>query len=137
MAKKVRRAEVDRGEAGSFRAAAEQFLKAARLAREHGYGTAAGLLFVHAAIAYSDAVSIHLAGVRSTSDNHHDAVALLGEAAARIKDPDRAAQHLRRLIDEKSRVAYTGEILKKSEVEALENHAERFRAWFEPILGGP
>ena len=136
MAKKIRRIEIDRGEAGSFRAAAEQFMKAARLARDHGYGTAAGLLFVHAGIAYSDAVSIRLAGVRSTSDNHHDAVALLGETAARIKDRERAAQHLHRLIDEKSRVAYTGEILKKPEVEALENHAERFRAWCAPILGG-
>lgn len=136
MTKKVRRKQVDRGEAGSFRDAAEQFMKAARLAREHGYGTAAGLLFVHAGIAYADAVSVHLAGVRSTSENHHDAAVLLAEAAARVKEHDRAAQHLRRLIDEKSRVAYTGEILKKAEVEALENHAERFRARCEPILGG-
>ena len=61
---------------------------------------------------------------------------LLAEAAARIKDHDRAIAHLRRLIDEKSRVAYTGEILRKSEVDALQNHAERFKAWCEVILGG-
>jgi hypothetical protein len=110
-------------------------LKAAKLARDHDYGTAAGLLFVHAGIAYGDAVSIHLAGVRSTSDNHYDATVLLTEAAARVKERDRGVAHLRRLIDEKSRVASTGEILRKPEVEVLENHAERFRAWCEGILG--
>lgn len=79
MAKKTQRAQVDPGEAESFRKTAEQFMKAGKLAREHGYGNAAGLLFVHAAIAYADAVSIRLAGMKSTSDNHHDAVQLLSE----------------------------------------------------------
>lgn len=135
MAKKTQRAQVDPGEFASFRKTAEQFMKAAKLAREHGYGNAAGLLFIHAAIAYADAVSIRLAGMKSTSDNHHDAIPLLSEAAARQKDRDKATGHLRRLIDEKNRVSYTGESFRPAEMESLETHAERFQDWCENVLG--
>jgi hypothetical protein len=114
---------------------AGQFLKAAGLAREHDYWNAAGLLIVHAAIAYADAVSIRLAGVKSTSDNHHDAVQLLAEAAAREKDRDRALGHFKRIIEEKSRVSYSGEAFRRAEIDALETHAERFRGWCEAVLG--
>lgn len=134
MAKKTQRAQVDPGEAESFRRTAEQFMKAGKLAREHGYGNAAGLLFVHAAIAYADAVSIRLAGMKSTSDNHHDAVQLLSEAATRQKDRDKATGHLRRLIDEKNRVSYTGQTFRPAEIESLEIHAGRFKDWCEGVL---
>lgn len=113
---------------------AVQFLKAAGLASEHDYWNAAGLLIVHAAIAYADAVSIRLAGMKSTSENHHDAVQLLAEAAAREKDRDRALGHLRRIIEEKSRVSYGGEAFRKGEIDALGTHAERFRSWCEAVL---
>lgn len=135
MAKKTQRTKVDPGESKSFRAMAAQFLKAAELAREHEYWNAAGLLIVHGSIAYSDAVAIRLAGVKSTSDNHHDAIGLLADAAAREKDRDRALGHLRRIIEEKSRVSYTGEVFRRAEIEALETHAQRFREWCEAVLG--
>jgi hypothetical protein len=135
VAKKTQRTKVDPGDFSSFRAMAAQFLKAAGLARDHEYWNAAGLLIVHAAIAYADAVSIRLAGAKSTSDNHHDAVQLLGEAAAREKDRDRALGHLKRVIEEKSRVSYSGEAFRRAEIEALETHAERFCDWCEAVLG--
>ncbi len=135
MAKKTQRTKVDPSQSASFRSMAVQFLKAAGLARQHDYWNAAGLLIVHAAIAYADAVAIRLAGVKSTSDNHQDAVQLLAEAAAREKDRDRALGHLKRIIEEKSRVSYSGEAFRKSEIDALETHAERFRDWCEAVLG--
>lgn len=134
MTRKTQRAKVDPGQAASFRATGRQFLKAARLAGEHEYWNAAGLLLVHAAIAFADAVSIRLAGVKSTSENHLDAVQLLGETAAREKDRDRALGHLRRIIEEKSRVSYSGEAFRKTEIDALETHADRFRDWCEAVL---
>lgn len=134
MAKQTRRTRIDPAQSRSFRATAGQFLKAAGLAREHDYWNAAGLLIVHAAIAYADAVAIRLAGVKSTSDNHQDAVQLLADAAVRERDRDRALGHLKRIIEEKSRVSYSGEAFRKSEIDALETHAERFRDWCEAVL---
>jgi len=135
VAKKTQRTKVDPEDFASFRAMAAQFLKAAGLARDHDYWNAAGLLIVHAAIAYADAVSIRLAGVKSTGDNHQDAVLLLGQAAAREKDRDRALGHLKRIIEEKSRVSYSGEAFRKPEIDSLETHVERFRDWCEAVLG--
>ena len=135
MTRKTPRARVESGKSASFRGMGEQFMKAAGLARDHGYWNAAGLLIVHAAIAYADAVSIGLAGMKSTSDSHTDVVHLLAEAAAREKDLDRALGHLKKILDEKNRVAYTGEMFRRQEVEALETHAERFRAWAGAVIG--
>ena len=114
---------------------AAQFLKAAELAREHEYWNAAGLLIVHGSIAYADAVTIRLAGVKSTSDNHHDAIGLLADAASREKDRDRTLGHLKRIIEEKSRVSYSGEAFRRAEILALETHAQRLRDWCEAVLG--
>jgi hypothetical protein len=125
---------VDRGGAGSYRKAAAQFMLAGGLAREHGYANAAGVLFVHAAIAYADAVSIHLLGQKSSAQDHQEVVQLLSEAAARQKDRDRAVGHLVRLIAEKNRVSYTGDSFRMHEVEALESHARRFQDWAEGRL---
>lgn len=132
MARKTQRVRVERSEAKRDAAVAGEFARAGTLAREFDYGTASGLLLVHAAIA--DAVSIHLSGMISTSDNHLDAVALLGEAAAHRKDRSQAAHHLRRLIDEQNRVAYSGESLKAREVEIMASHLERFQTWARSIV---
>ncbi|MDP2886358.1 MAG: hypothetical protein Q8P51_15185 [Ignavibacteria bacterium] len=40
---------------------------------ELGYWTAAGVLIVHAAIAYADALCIRSAGEKSSGENHEDA----------------------------------------------------------------
>ncbi len=109
-------------------------MRAAELAADHGCWNAAGLLLVHGAIAYTDAVCISRAGIKSTSDSHMDAVALLGEASKDLRGQDEALGHLERLIREKSRVAYTGQSFRAKDVEALRKHAERFCAWPERIL---
>ena len=134
MARKTQRARVDREKAGSYAAVADDFMKAASLAAEHGYLTAAGLLYVHGGIAFADAVAIHIREVKSTSANHMDAVQLLRDVVAGSKERELALGHLKHLIDEKSRVAYTGETLRRREVEALRKHAERFAAWSKDLL---
>ncbi|HLY08756.1 MAG TPA: hypothetical protein VKW04_05535 [Planctomycetota bacterium] len=77
---------------------------------------------------------IRLAGVKSSSDTHQDVLHLLGDAAARQKDRDRALGHLRRILEEKSRVSYSGEAFRKAEIDALEIRAQRFRDWCEAVL---
>ncbi|MBI2933923.1 MAG: hypothetical protein HYY16_19940 [Planctomycetes bacterium] len=134
MARKTKRTTVPRAEADDYAAVGDQFTKAAELAQEFEYWNAAGLLYVHAAIAFADAVAIARRGEKSTSENHMDALALLEEAVADVKGRDEAREHLRRIIDEKNRVAYTGVSFRGADLEKLAMHARRFRAFAERIL---
>lgn len=134
MARRTRRTKVARSEAPDYAAAGEQFSTAAALAQEVEYWNAAGVLYVHAAIAFADAVAIARRGEKSTSENHMDALALLGEVVANRKGRDEAREHLRRIIDEKNRVAYTGVSFRRADLQKLAMHVQRFRAFAEGIL---
>jgi len=136
MTKKTPRTRVDRREAVGYQSVGAEFMRSAQLAAGHGYWNASGLLYVHASIAYADAVCIALGGMKSTSDNHVDAVALLGEAAAQTKDRDLALSHLRRIIEEKNRVSYTGQSFRERDAGSLATHASRFAGWAERVLKG-
>jgi len=136
MAGKTRRSSVERSEAGGYAEAGDQFFNAAGLAREFEYWNAAGLLFVHASIAFADAVAIARRGEKSTSENHLDALALFEESMTGVKGRDEAREHLRRIIDEKNRVAYTGVSFRRGDLEKLATHAQRFRTFAERVLKG-
>jgi hypothetical protein len=125
---------VDSGEAESYAGVGREFFKAADMARHHEYWNAAGLLYVHGAIALADAVCIARDGVKSTSENHMDAVALLGEVTSELKDRDEALGHLQKIIKEKNRAAYTGQSFRSSDVQSIGKHAERFVAWAGKLL---
>jgi hypothetical protein len=134
MTKKTKRAAVDRREAAKYAAAAAQFTQAAGLAREFEYWNASGLLYVHSAIAFADAVAIARKGEKSTSENHMDALVLFGEVTAGLKGRDEAREHLRRILEEKTRVAYEGTSFRRSDLEKLVVHADRLRTFAERIL---
>ena len=134
MVKKTKRTAVDRNRAPRYSDAGAQFFEAAELAREFEYWNAAGLLYVHSAIAYADAVAIQRRGEKSTSENHFDAVALFKEATADIPRRQEALTHLDRIIEEKSRVAYSGVSFRRGDLEKLRTHTERFRSFAERTL---
>jgi len=120
---------------GTTASSGEQFLQAAGLARESEYWNAAGLLYVHSAIALADAVAIARRGEKSTSENHMDALALFEEALENVKGKNEAIKHLRRLIDEKNRVSYMGISIRRADLEKMETHADRFRAFAQRMPG--
>lgn len=134
MARKTSRSRVERSSAAGYAAAAGQFFEVAGLARQMAYWNAAGVLYVHAAIAVADAASIRLMGMKSTSDNHLDAVHLFDQATRDERGQAEAVQHLRRIIDEKNRVSYTGATFKESELRAMALHAERLREFCEKVI---
>lgn len=134
MAKKTTRQRVDRSESEKFARVARQFIDTAELAEEVGSWNAAGLLLVHGAILLADAVAIRLKSVKSTSDDHKDAVALLGEVVGSAPGRKEALTHLEQVIDEKNRVAYTGTPLRSEDVAKLKLHVERFRTFAENML---
>jgi len=108
------------------------FLEGARtlaeLADENGpTGNAIAAIAVHAAIAWSDAVSIAYAGMKSTDGDHMRAADPLHDALGARMD----AQALRWVLQKKDTVAYGGDYYRVSEALALLERAEEFCA-----LGG-
>jgi hypothetical protein len=99
------------------------------------YWTAAGVLIVHAAIAYADALSIKLSGQKSAGEDHEDAVTLIDEVVEGGEEKTRAVNQLRRIIEEKTRVSYIGDLYGPSETRELWKRLERFREWARSILG--
>lgn len=129
------RKSVDRAKSANYQAVAESFHGAAEVAKEYEYWNAAGILIVHAAIAYADAIAIKIGGVKSQGEDHHDTAALLEELIASSETKKRALNHLRSIIDHKTSVSYSGELYGKTDVDQLWKHMERFRSWVLEVLG--
>lgn len=113
---------------------AQHFYEAARDSMDLDYPTAAGVLIVHSAIAYADALCIMLSGQRSSGENHEEAVEILETVAADDPDKRSAMNQLRRIIEEKTRVSYLGELYSPAATRDMWKRLERFRAWALRLL---
>ncbi len=93
----------------------------------------AALNALHAAILANDALLIKFHGVKSSSQKHDDAIKLL-TSLMKSSDARKNARHLRKLINEKSNVAYPGKLLSPGRSKELCKHAQRFIAWVNSLL---
>lgn len=134
MAKRRGRKTISRSRFTEYRNVAEHFYKAANDSLELEYWTVAGVLIVHSAIAYSDALCIKLAGIRSAGEDHEDAILLLGESVADSEEKAKALNQLKRIIEEKTKVSYLGELYSSSQAKEMWKRLERFRNWASEIL---
>lgn len=134
MAKIGKRITVDKAKYRNYVAVAKNFYEGAEVAKEYEYWNAAGVLVVHAAIAYADAVAIKLGGVKSRGENHQEAVNLIDELVAPSQEKNVALNQLRKIIDHKNIVSYSGELYGKKDVDQLWKLMSRFRSWVETIL---
>lgn len=101
---------VDRDQATHYLEKARGFLADAELMLQVGEfsGNGIAVLCVHAAIAFSDAVSIKAAGRKSASGEHTDAVQVLQGALGALNAADKAAlKALRAVLQRKDEVSYT------------------------------
>lgn len=98
------------------------------------YWTAAGVLIVHSAIAYADALTIKFSGEKSIGENHEETIVLLETLIADGDQKAKALNQLRRIIEEKSRVSYSGELFTARQIEEVWKRLERFRKWALEIL---
>lgn len=134
MAKPKGRKSVPRTKFKKYLSTAEHFHEAARDSIDLEYWTAAGVLIVHSAIAFSDALCIKLGGVRSTANDHEDAIALLESTTAQSSDKTKAINHFKRIIEEKTKVSYLGELYTSKQTNDMWKRLERFRAWAVDVL---
>ena len=114
---------------------ADNFRSGAETAKAFDYWNAAGVLIIHAAIAYTDALTIKIGGVKSQGDDHMAVVDLVREVVELDNSGETALNHLWRMIQEKNAVSYQGEIYTCQDVEKLWKQLERYKAWALSLLG--
>lgn len=95
---------------------------------------AIGVVAVHAAIAYMDSVTIRQAGSKSKGEDHLKAVDHMAACVAPGPAAKAAITQLRRIMAEKNRVSYSGELFTRREAERLLTNLERFRRWAHDVL---
>lgn len=134
MAKRRGRKSISRQNYKKYLDVAEHFYKAAKDSMDFDYWTASGVLIVHSAIAFSDALCIKLSGMRSIGENHEDTVTLLEEVVGNNDEKSKAMNQLRRIIEEKTKVSYLGELYSLSQTKDMMLRLERFRKWALEIL---
>lgn len=117
-----------------FLEVAKNFYEGAKVASEYSYYNAAGVLIVHSAIAYSDAISIKNKGIKIQGDNHYEIISLLDDLIVHSEKKKKAIIQLKHIIDHKNKVSYSGDIYSKKDIELLWKQIDRFKAWAEELL---
>ena len=134
MAKNLPTRRVEQNRYLDFKKVAENFQEAGELAFEFGYYNAAGVLIIHSAIAFADAITIKFSSQKMKGDSHYDVIALLNNVLPPEKKSKRALSHFNKLIDHKNLISYSGDIYSKSDIEKLMKHFGRFSEWAITIL---
>jgi hypothetical protein len=134
MTSRSPRKKIDPSRYFGFKEVAKNFHEGAKIAAEYLYYNAAGLLIVHSAIAYSDAVCIKNGGVKIQGDNHYEIISLLDDLISHSTEKKKALNQLKNIIDHKNRVSYSGDLYHKKDIDSLLKHFERYKAWVDELL---
>ncbi|HRN26114.1 MAG: hypothetical protein IT276_10030 [Ignavibacteriaceae bacterium] len=134
MTKKSPHIKINYNKYLSYKKIAQSFFDAAIVSTEFNYYNAAGVLFVHSAIAYSDAITIKLSSAKSSGNNHMQIITFLDEILKESLEKSKALNHLRKIIDQKNLVSYSGDEYNKKDITQLQKYAERFQSWALNIL---
>jgi hypothetical protein len=128
------RKSVSRSKSGDYAAVADSFYKGAETAKEFEYWNASGVLIIHAAIAYTDALTIKVGGVKSSGEDHMAVVDLLRQVVVLDENGKKALKRLAGMLEHKNAVSYMGECYSRGDIEALWKHMERYRNWALSLL---
>jgi HEPN domain-containing protein len=131
---KGKRVKASRSEARSYLAKADQFIDTANSAARESSHDATMLNAIHAAISAADAVTVVLAGVRSTDPDHLRVVDLLDEVAGGRGDLSKQASQLRQLLSRKNIVEYESRRASAREAADALKRAGRLVAWARQVV---
>ncbi len=137
MARRTKNKRVDKGQSTKYADTGRVFLASARALSTLGdeqapYGNAIGLLAIHAAIRYSDAVSIAFGEQKSTGGHVDAADHLRTMMGQRL--PDDMAKRLQKILLEKDIVSYQGNFYDLAEGRKLLKVAEVFCDWAHDLF---
>ncbi len=131
---KGKTAAVRRGEARLYLGKADQFLEQARVALDALRYDAALLNAIHAAISGTDAVTVALAGRRSTDPDHQRSVDLLEESATSAPEIRERSRQVRALLAQKNTVEYESRPASAREARDGVERAGRLVEWAREML---
>lgn len=126
-----------RSRAASYHAIGRALLETAKaldVIGESRYGNGLGIIAVHAAIAYTDALTIAFRGVKSVDGDHTRAADVLVHALGQRAE-DMQVRRLKRVLTAKSEVSYGGSFYTLDEGRELLADVTRYGAWAEEMLG--
>lgn len=118
-----------RADARLYLGKAEQFIDEAKLAAQASRYDAAMLNAIHAAISAADAVTIVLAGRRSSDPNHQCAVDLLIEVGRGSESINAHARQLSALLARKHQAEYESRRARAVEASDAVSRASRIVDW--------
>lgn len=99
---------------------------------EREYGNGLAIIAIHAAIAYTDALTTAYREVRSVDGDHTRAAAVLAHAlGARAKDQ---VPRLKRMLDSKTHASYSGIYYTLEEGRDILRDLKRYATWAEEML---
>ena len=125
VAKKIKTEKTERSKYSAYLKKAQDFFDAMHQACLSNNWNAAGLAAVHCAISSNDALLVYFRGIRSTAENHLDAIELLRECQE-IDGVENMVSHLRRIIAKKNLIEYEARQFIRTEAEEIIKHTERF-----------
>ncbi|MBU4304791.1 MAG: hypothetical protein KJ893_04095 [Candidatus Omnitrophica bacterium] len=126
-AKKLKTVDVEKNDYKIFLKKAKDFYEVMLNARDTEKWTAVGLNAVHCVISCCDAMLTFHLGIRSSGEDHMQAVDLLMRLPSNVEDGEAAA--FKRIIAKKNLIAYECREFRQAEAIDISKLAERFYRW--------
>jgi hypothetical protein len=101
---------------------------------ETRYGNGLAIIAIHAAIAYTDALTIALRGIKSQDGDHVRAADVLAHVLGPQRDHARQVNRLRGILQAKSDASYSGQYYTFEDGKRLVREATEFIRWAEDML---
>ena len=136
MVKLGRTKHEDRDRSAKYQSVGRALLQTARdldTMGEPKYGNGLAIIAIHAAIAYTDALTVAFRELKSTDGEHLQAADLLVHALGRSADADQV-RRLQRILGAKSHASYSGNYYTLDDGREILQDLERYTAWAEERL---
>lgn len=101
---------------------------------ETRYGNGLAIIAIHAAIAYTDALTIAFRGIKSQDGDHVRAADVLSHVLGPQRDHVRQVNRLRGILQAKSDASYSGQYYTLEDGKRLVREATEFIRWAEDML---
>jgi hypothetical protein len=101
---------------------------------ETRYGNGLAIIAIHAAIAYTDALTIAYRGIKSQDGDHVRAADVLAHAIGAQREHVAQVNRLRGILQAKSNASYSGQYYTLEEGKRIVRDATEFIRWAEGML---
>ena len=101
---------------------------------ETRYGNGLAIIAIHAAIAYTDALTIAYRGIKSQDGDHARAADVLAHALGQKREHTAQISRLRRILQAKSDASYSGQYYTLDDGKRIVRETTEFIRWAEDML---